>query len=147
MTLYLFDNNAEGTLSAAIGASDLAFVLGSGEGALFPSPAAGEGFFVYVEEGSSYEWMLCTSRSSDTFTVTRAQEGSSGTAFTNAATVKLLLNSTALESFMQKGAERTVSADPNGTAAVYTGEEVLDSTSGIWWKHTASTTWQALNSV
>jgi hypothetical protein len=51
-----------------------------------------------------------------------------------------------LNTFMQKGAERTVTTDPDGVlAASYFGEEVLNTITGRWWKHTTGTTWQEMN--
>lgn len=144
MTVYIFTNDAESTLKTAIGTADVTLALATGGGAKLPSPGSGEGFHVCVVEGSTFEWMICTTRSSDTLTVTRDASPSS---FSAGATVQHRLHKDALNSFLQKGAERTVSADPNGSSPVYSGEEVLDSVSGIWWKHTTSTTWVAMNSV
>jgi hypothetical protein len=144
MTTYIFTNDATGTLKTAIGASDVSLTLESGDGASFPSPSTGEGFHGVMYDGTNTEWMVCTSRSTDVFTVTR---GSTSYAFAAGATFEHRLHENALNQFFQKGQEREVSADPNGSAATYTGEEVLDSVNGIWYKHTTGTTWQAMNSV
>jgi len=141
MTEYLFENNAESNLSSEIGTANTTIGVTAGDGALFPSPGSGEGFYILVEEGSDSEWMLCTGRSTDTLTVTRNASPSS---FTTSATVDLKMNATILESFFQKGSNRTASADPTGTAANYTGEEILDSTHDIWYKHVTGTTWKAM---
>ena len=144
MTEYIFKNNAQGALNAAIGTADVSFALESGDGALFPSPTTGQAFHIKVVEGGTTEWMLCTTRSSDTLTVTRA---AAPHAFSAGADVYHMLHEDALNSFHQKGSERTVLVTPNGSlAAVYAGEEVYDSVTGIWWKHTTSTTWKAMNS-
>jgi hypothetical protein len=47
-----------------------------------------------------------------------------------------------LELFFQKGSNRVVTADPDGSlAADYFGEEVYNSVNGKWWKSTSGTAW------
>jgi hypothetical protein len=66
----LFKNNATTRLVSAIGAADLTFTVASAEGALFPTPAAGEHFFVTLENSvGTKEIVRVTSRAADTFTV------------------------------------------------------------------------------
>ena len=143
MTEFLFENNATGALETAIGGADVALALQTGEGALFPAVSAGsgQGFYVLVTSGATSEWMLCTERAGDTLTVTRTGSNS----FPDGATVKLVLNSTVLEHFMQQGVFRTVATDPDGSlAAEYAGEEVYQSISEHWWKHTTGTEWKQM---
>lgn len=140
---YLFKNQAKGTLEGNIGTGDTTLNLETGDGALFPSPGTGEGFHIVVTEGANVEWMVCTARSSDAFTVTR---GASPIAFNDGALVEHRLHEDALTAFMQKGDFRTVTTDPDGSlAAAYSGEEVYQSVSGVWWKHCVSTTWKEMN--
>lgn len=142
MTEYIFTNNASGTLLTDVGSGDNSITLDSGEGALFPNPSAGEAFYVLVSGGGETEWMLGTSRSSDTIQVTRTDPKS----FLAGATVKLVLNATILDSFFQKGTEREYAGSPDGVlAANYTGEEVLDTTNSVWYKHITGTTWKIMN--
>lgn len=143
MTEFLFENNAEGTLETAIGGADVTLPLNTGEGALFPAVSAGsgQGFYILVVSGATSVWMLCTERAGDTLTVTRSDSNS----FPDGSTVKLVLNSTVLEHFMQQGVFRTVTTDPDGSlAAEYAGEEVYQSTTKHWWKHTAGTEWKQI---
>lgn len=143
MTEYLFSNNAKGTLETAIGGADVILNLQTGEGALFPAVGAGsgQGFYVKVESGSTSVFMVCTQRAGDALTVTRTESNS----FPAGATVKLVLNSAVLEHFMQKGVFRTVTTDPDGSlAAEYAGEEVYQSTTEHWWKHTTGTEWKQM---
>lgn len=143
MTEYLFENNAETTLAEAVGTGDTSFDVADGSD--FPSPSTGEGFYIYVEEGSTSEWMIVGGRSSDTFSsVTRSGSPQS---FSIGATVMLALNSTILTAFFQKGTNREVTSSPDGSlAASYFGEEVYDSVAAIWYKHCTGTTWKAMNS-
>jgi len=75
-------NNAIGTLDTTISASDTSVVLGSGEGALFPSSGS-----FHISIGT--EILICTSRSSDTLTVSRAAESTTAAIHTAGAIVAL----------------------------------------------------------
>lgn len=144
MTEYIFKNAATGSLNSSIGTADVTLTLKSGEGAGFPSPGTGEVFNLIVFEGGTYEWMVCTSRSGDVLTVTR---GGTPYAFNADADVHHRLHEDALNNMLQKGSERSVVTSPDGSlAASYAGEEVKDTTTGIWWKHITGTTWKAMNS-
>ncbi len=84
MTIQLFANNAKTTLAAPINATQTTITVAPGTGSLFPSPTTGQAFkvtLVSATSSSTYEICLCTARSGDTLTVTRAQEGTSGTPF------------------------------------------------------------------
>lgn len=144
MSEYVFTNNPKGQLNAAIGTGDTSLTLQSGEGSEFPSISGDQIFDLFVWETGKSEWMTCTARSSDTFTVTR---GASPQSFSSGAYVELRLSADALNQFFQKGTNRTVTSSPDGSlAANYFGEEVYDSVAGIWYKHCTGTTWKAMNS-
>lgn len=85
----LYENNASGTLNASITAGATSLTLGSGEGANFPAISSPEWYWGTLEEGSDVEVVRVTARSTDTFTVVRGQQGTSGTAFTSAATFSI----------------------------------------------------------
>lgn len=74
-------NNAYSTLQAAISAGATAFTVASGEGARFPST----NFNITIDS----EILLCSSRTGDVFTVTRAQEGTAAAGHNAAAAVRL----------------------------------------------------------
>ena len=81
---YLFANNASTTLASPISASSTTISVYPGQGALFPSPTSGQGFTVTLTDaatGKLTEIMLCTNRTGDTLTVTRAQEGTNALAW------------------------------------------------------------------
>ena len=143
MTEFLFTNNATGALETAIGGSDVILNLVTGQGALFPavSVGSGQGFYAKVESGATSVFMLCTLRAGDALTVTRSESNS----VPQGATVKLVLNSVVLEHFMQQGVFREVATDPDGVlAAEYAGEEVYQSATEHWWKHTTGTEWKQM---
>jgi len=143
MTEYLFENNAESTLNEAIGGGDATLSVQSGDGSLYPNPGAGEAFIILVVGGGNQAYMTCTSRATDTLTVTRTDSYS----FPDGSTVKLVLNATILGTFLQKGVYREYDGSPDGLlVANYTGEEVYDSTNDLWYKHCTGTTWKLMSS-
>ncbi len=84
-------NNAAATLAAGITSSQTTITLTSGEGATFPALSSGEFFVITIQSVSNvntYEIAYCTARSSDTLTVTRGQEGTTGQAFNAGDTVQ-----------------------------------------------------------
>lgn len=79
-------NRAISSLASNISSSDLTLTVLTGEGALFPSVYP---FHITIDD----EILSCTNRSTDTFTVTRAAEGT--TAASHLADVPVSLNITA----------------------------------------------------
>lgn len=144
MATYKFSNNAHSNLASEIGTGDITLSVTTGEGSLFPSLSTDEVFDLYVFEGSDSEWMLATARAGDTITVTRSD---SPKAFTTAATIEHRLSANALNQMWQKGADRTVTTDPDDDdlAALHNGEEVLNTVTGVYWKHITGTTWKEMN--
>lgn len=93
MGVPVFTNNASTVLASNITAIQTTLPLNSGTGSLFPSPTGGDYFMVTVVSATNpalYEVMQCTSRSVDTLTVVRAQEGTSAQAFSASDTVAIL---------------------------------------------------------
>jgi len=79
---FLFANNARSTLASGITSVATSIFLQTGDGALFPSPGAGERFTItLVDSSGNVEIAYCTSRTSDTLTVTRGEEGTTNIAF------------------------------------------------------------------
>ena len=75
-------NNAFGTLSAGISSSDTTVTLDSGQGARFPTLGAGDYFYgTLVDTSNNLEIVKVTARSSDSMTVTRAQDNTTAQAF------------------------------------------------------------------
>lgn len=84
MTVQLYANNAKTTLASPINATQTTITVAPGTGSLFPNPSSGQAFKVTLVSATSasvYEICLCTARSTDTLTVVRAQEGTTGTPF------------------------------------------------------------------
>lgn len=91
MTIQLFANNAKTTLASGISSAATSLTVASGTGARFPTPVAGVSAFkvtlVSVATPTNIEICLCTARSGDTLTITRAQEGTTARAFVLGDTV------------------------------------------------------------
>jgi hypothetical protein len=84
MTIQLFSNNAKTTLASAITNTQTTISVAPGTGSIFPNPSAGQAFKVTLNSATTttlYEICLCTSRSGDTLTVVRGQEGTTASAF------------------------------------------------------------------
>jgi hypothetical protein len=81
MSTLLFANNAGSTLAGAINNTTTTLNLAAGGGALFPNPSGGQYFVITAVDAATgllREIMWCTGRSTDTLTVVRAQEGTTG---------------------------------------------------------------------
>lgn len=92
-----FKNNAESTLDSAISASDVGLAVAYGDGTLFPAAGAGDYFYLTIEAtDGSYEVVKVTARSGDSMTIVRAQEGTTGRAFTAGALCELRITNQGL---------------------------------------------------
>lgn len=78
MSIEIYSNNASTTLASAINATAVSLSVLSGTGAEFPNPTAGQFFRLTLNDaltGAVFEVLYCTSRSGDTLSVQRGQEG------------------------------------------------------------------------
>jgi len=97
----IFTNNATGALAAAYSAAATAITLVAGQGAAFPSPAAGEWFpATIVNASNQIEIVHCTARTADTLTVLRGQEGTAARALGSGEKVEHRLTAGALQALM-----------------------------------------------
>ena len=75
-------NNGFGTLSAGINSSATTVTVDSGQGGRFPTLASGDFFFAtLIDTANNLEIIKVTARSTDSMTVTRAQDNTSARAF------------------------------------------------------------------
>ena len=94
----LFTNNASTTLASAAGASDTALTVT--DGSKFPSPSGSDYFLLTLASGSpetAWEIVKCTARSTNTLTVTRAQESTTAAAWPSGSIASLRLTAGSLE--------------------------------------------------
>ena len=72
-----FTNNATTTLASGINSSATSLTVATGAGALFPSLSGSDVFYVTLANlAGSVEIVKVTARSTDTFTIVRAQDRS-----------------------------------------------------------------------
>jgi hypothetical protein len=87
-----FTNNATSTLASGISAVATSLTVATGQGARFPSLGAGDYFYCTLANTSgTVEIVKVTARSTDTFTVTRAQDGTSAASWLAGDKVELRL--------------------------------------------------------
>ena len=87
-----FTNNATSTLASAITNVATSLTVSSGGGALFPTLGAGDYFYCTLANSSgTIEIVKVTARSTDVFTITRAQDNTTGSAFSIGDKVELRL--------------------------------------------------------
>lgn len=103
----LFANNAYGTLSGSISDAATSIALATGNGARFPNPTGGDYFLATLigidgnGNESSWEVVKVTARSSDTLTVTRAQEGTAAAVWAGGTRIELRATKGTFESLLQ----------------------------------------------
>jgi hypothetical protein len=97
MTHAVFTNNARTTLSGSL--TNVATSASVVDGSVFPAPTGGDYAYLTIEEGVLVEIVKLTARSTNTLTITRAQDGTTAQAFTTAATVSLRLPRIVLDEF------------------------------------------------
>lgn len=89
----LYTNGASALLASDIDSTQTSLSISAGYGALFPDPdyaGSGEYFVAAIEDSSgNIEYVQVTARSTDTFTIVRGFDNSTGTAFTAGARVEL----------------------------------------------------------
>lgn len=83
-------NNASGQIATGLAPYDIGLALVAGQGATFPSLAAGEYFYATLASaGGSIEIVKVTAKVNDTFTIVRAQEGTTALSFSAGARFEL----------------------------------------------------------
>lgn len=91
-------NNATSKLAAGLSSGATSLAVLPGEGAKFPTLNAGDWFpLTIVKVDGTLEIVKCTARSSDTFTIERAQEGTAAEEFQAGDRVELRATKLALE--------------------------------------------------
>jgi hypothetical protein len=90
---YQFTNNAATTLASSILIGATSLTVASSTGALFPTLTGTNFFYCTLQNtaGTTVEIVKVTARSTDTFTIVRAQEGTTASAFASGDKVELRL--------------------------------------------------------
>lgn len=98
-------NNAVTKLAAGINNSATSLQVTPGEGARFPTLAEGDWFpATLIDVNGNLEIVRVTERSTDTFTITRAQEGTAAIAFSAGDRVELRMTAGTLEAYFAENA-------------------------------------------
>lgn len=121
MTIAVFTNLASSLLASGITNADTSLTVGSGEGALFPAPGAGQHAIIALEDVSgNVEFVKCTGRTGDALTIVRAQEGSAALAFASGSRVECRPTAGVIGGMLQKagGDVLTGTTTLNGTVTM-----------------------------
>ena len=107
--LNLFTNNAATTLASSILVGATSLTVAAGQGALFPTLAGSAYFYCTLSNtaGTTIEIVKVTARSTDTFTIVRAQDNTTASAFTAGDKVELRLTAIDLQNFPQLDSTNT----------------------------------------
>ena len=116
-------NNASTLLVSDISASSTTLQVSTGTGDLFPSPVSGISYFkvtlTSLAAGKTKEIVHVTSRSGDTFTITRGQEGTDAAAWGSGSSVANLFTAGTFSSLAQS---KDVQAVYDNLAATGSGQ-------------------------
>jgi len=102
MSNVQFSNFAATTLASGINASVTSLTVSTGTGALFPTLAGAQYFYAVIVDaatGTTREVIKVTARSTDTFTITRGQDGTTGAIFITGDKVELRLTAAGIATF------------------------------------------------
>ena len=101
--LQQFTNNAASTLNAGISSGATTIVLTSGGGSLFPALSGSQYFYGTLSNATNtvLEIVKVTARTTDTFTIVRAQDGTTGQIFSTSDKVELRVTAADLNNFGQ----------------------------------------------
>jgi hypothetical protein len=114
----LFTNNATTTLGSSILVGDTSLTVASSSGALFPVTTSGYFYVALINSSNQIEFVKVTARSSDTFTIVRAQNGSTARPYAAGDKVELRLIAAALENFVQLDGAQTITGAKTFSGAV-----------------------------
>ena len=109
--LNQFTNNASTTLASGINSSVTSLTVASSTGGLFPTLAGSQYFYCTLSNtaGTVLEIVKVTARSTDTFTIVRAQDNTTASAFSAGDKVELRLTAIDLQNFPQLDSTNTFS--------------------------------------
>ena len=155
MAQPLFTNNAATTLASGITNVATTLTVASGTGALFPSPTGGNYSYVTLinAAGTVLEIVKLTARSTDTLTITRAQEGTTASAFNTGDKVELRVTAAGMTDTFNNGGVQSIVAGTGISVSSATGNVTVTSTvipSGsvmLFYQSAAPTGWTQVTSV
>lgn len=133
MAVALYKNNATATLSASITSSTTSLTVTAGQGALFPPATTGGDYFyaTLVSSTGTIEIVKVTNRSTDTFTIVRAQDSTTASAFGTGSRFELRIVAAGMnEKLATDGGTATNLTVTSGTITGITDIAVADGGTG-----------------
>jgi hypothetical protein len=133
--LNLFTNNAATTLASSILVGATSLTVTAGQGALFPTLAGSAYFYCTLSNtaGTTIEIVKVTARSTDTFTIVRAQDNTTASAFSAGDKVELRLTAIDLQNFPQLDSTNTFAS-----AQTFSSAPIITPLSGLLKANTSS---------
>ena len=142
-----YANNAATTLASGITNSATSLTVASGTGTLFPTLTGSQYFYCTLQgaSGTPTEIIKVTAVATDTFTIVRAQDGTTASAFSTGDKVELRLVRANLNTYPVISEANTFSATQTfGKNIVETstamGSTAIDLSTGNYFSYTVSTT-------
>lgn len=132
--IFLAANNATTTLASNITNIQTSVPLAAGTGAEFPSPGTNEQFALTVVDAATgllTEVMYCTSRSGDTLTVVRGQEGTAAAAWSAGDPVGNFMTAGTFKTLKQVGGDYAVAGGSANAITVALNPPVTTRVTGI----------------
>ena len=115
MAVAVYTNNATATLSSSITAASTSLTVTSGQGALFPSTTSGNYFYVtLIDTVGTVEIVKVTAKTTDTFTIVRAQDGTTASAFASGSKVELRIVAAGMNEKLAKTGDTATNLTING---------------------------------
>jgi hypothetical protein len=122
----IFANNAISTLASSISGSATTLSIKTNDGSLFPSPT-GDNYFIATilsaSDQTTNEIIFVTSRNTDTFTITRAQEGTSARSWSAGDYIRCMPTAGTMGAFLQSYTPPTASSSTAGVVQLATLSE------------------------
>jgi hypothetical protein len=123
---YKFTNNASATLAGSISSTTTTITLTAGMGAFFPSLVAGDYFYAtLIDAANNIEIVLVTARSTDTLTVVRGQDGTSGRSFVAGEKCELRLTAAGITGIETNAKASLLAASNTWTGSTNTFQNVI----------------------
>lgn len=143
----LFSNYASAPLASSISSSATSITVTSGQGALFPAVPAGSVVYATLTDSSNnLEIVKVTARSTDVFTVVRAQEGTTARAYAAADKLELRVTAAGLGNMVQLDGAQTIAGVKtfsDGIVAAVTGNVTGNLTGNVTGNLTGNVTGNA----
>ena len=120
----LYTNNASTILASGITNSATSLTVQTGNGAKFPNPTSPDYFMCTLQGvlGTPIEIIKVTARSTDTFTIVRAQEGTTASAFNANDIVELRVTAGEMTNLATAGANSNITSLTGLTTALSTAQ-------------------------